>query len=402
VTTREDFDVAIVGGGIIGLATAHAVLNARPDWYVVLVEKERRVAAHQSGRNSGVLHSGIYYQPGSLKARLAVSGRESMVCFCAEHGVPLETCGKLIVAVNESERTRLLDLEVRARTNGVRANVIERDRIRTLEPHARGIAALQVPDAGLVDFSRVCSVLAELALGGGLEVRLEWPVERFVRDGDRTRLESKRGDVTARCAINCAGLYSDVLARRSGDASPLRIVPFRGDYYELVPRREYLVKNMIYPVPDPTLPFLGVHLTRGIDGRVHAGPNAVLALAREGYSWGQVDGKELFDLVRYPGFRKLAGQYWRIGVSEISRSISRRGLTRALRRLVPEIRSDDLVPAPAGVRAQALGADGALVDDFVLSESPGAVHVLNAPSPAATASLEIGREIARRVEAHLD
>jgi L-2-hydroxyglutarate oxidase len=278
----DDFDVAIVGGGIIGLATAHAVLEADPTWNVVVLEKERRVAAHQSGRNSGVLHSGIYYRPGSLKARLAVAGRASMLEFCREHGVPFERCGKLIIALDEEERTRLLGLYDRARANGVRAHVLHGDRIRALEPHARGVAALQVPDAGLVDFARVCRVLEDRARAAGAEIRFQWPVERFVRDGPRARLESQRGDLTARCAVNCAGLFSDVLARRSTGIAHLRIVPFRGEYHELVPSREPLVKNMIYPVPDPALPFLGVHLTRGLDGRVHAGPNAVLALAREG------------------------------------------------------------------------------------------------------------------------
>jgi L-2-hydroxyglutarate oxidase len=398
----DDFDVAIVGGGIIGLATAHALLNARPSWSVVVLEKERRLAAHQSGRNSGVLHSGIYYRPGSLKARLAVSGRRSMVCFCSEHGVPFEICGKVIVAVDEQERTRLHELDRRAQANGVRANLVDAAGLRALEPHARGIAALHVPDAGLVDFSRVCSVLADLVFGTGAEIRLEWPVHRFIVDGRRTRLESQRGDLTARCAVNCAGLFSDVLAQHSAGAAALRIVPFRGEYHELVPGREQLVKNMIYPVPDPALPFLGVHVTRGIDGRVHAGPNAVLALAREGYSWGQINRQDLRDLSRFPGFRKLASRYWRIGVGELWRSVSRHALARALRALVPEIRSGDLVRTPAGVRAQALGVDGSLIDDFVLSESPGAVHVLNAPSPAATASLEIGREVARRVQVHVD
>lgn len=397
----DDFDVAIVGGGILGLATAHAMLNAGPTLNVVVLEKERRVAAHQSGRNSGVLHSGIYYRPGSLKARLAVAGRASMIDFCAQHGVPFEVCGKVIVAQDDKECTQLLRLNERARQNGIRAHVLQGDEIRALEPHARRVAALHVPDAGLVDFTSVCFALADLVRGAGAEIRFEWPVERFVTDGPRSWIESRRGDVTARCAVNCAGLFSDVLARRSTGIAPLRIVPFRGEYYELVPSREPLVKSMIYPVPDPALPFLGVHLTRGLDGRVHAGPNAVLALAREGYSWSQIDRQELRELVRAPGFRRLVNQYWREGCVELYRSMNRRALARALRRLIPEIRSADLVRTPAGVRAQALGPDGVLVDDFVIDESPRAVHVLNAPSPAATASLEIGREIARRVQDHL-
>jgi L-2-hydroxyglutarate oxidase len=292
-------------------------------------------------------------------------------------------------------------LQDRAQANGVRAHLVEGDRIAALEPHAVGISALHVPDAGLVDFARVCGVLADLATGAGADIRVDWPVERFVHQGPRTRIESQRGELTARCAVNCAGLFSDVLARQSTGTVALRIVPFRGEYHELVPGREQLVKNMIYPVPDPALPFLGVHLTRGIDGRVHAGPNAVLALSREGYSWSQVDGPDLRELVRFPGFRRLAGRYWRIGASELSRSLSRHALANALQKLVPEIRAADLVQGPSGVRAQAVGADGTLIDDFVLRESPGVVHVLNAPSPAATASLEIGREIARLVEGHV-
>jgi (S)-2-hydroxyglutarate dehydrogenase len=398
----NEFDVAIVGGGIIGLATAHAVLDAHPDYRVAVLEKERRIAAHQSGRNSGVLHSGIYYRPGSLKARLAVAGRASMVCFCSEHGVPYEVCGKLIVAAEDAERGRLLDLEARARANGVRAHLVAGDRVREFEPHATGVAALHVPDAGLADFVQVCSVLAQLVTDAGAELRFEWPVAGFVRDRTSARLESDRGDLTARCAVNCAGLFSDVLAGRSGGGPPVRIVPFRGEYHELVSGRDHLVRNMIYPVPDPALPFLGVHLTRGIDGRVHAGPNALLALAREGYSWRRVDTSDLRDLARFPGFRKLVRRYWRIGGSELYRSLSRRALARDLQKLVPEVRQTDFVRAPAGVRAQALDANGTLIDDFVISESPGAVHVLNAPSPAATASLEIGREIARRVHDHLE
>jgi L-2-hydroxyglutarate oxidase len=398
----DDYDVAIVGGGIIGLATAYALLNDQPTRNVIILDKERRLAAHQSGRNSGVLHSGIYYRPGSMKGRLAVAGREAMIRFCSEHGIQFEVCGKVIVAVDEEERTPLLALHGRAQANGVRASLLDGNGIRALEPHARGVAALHVPDAGIVDFRQVCSALADLVTGAGAEIRRECLVDRFVRDGTRTRLESAQGDVTARCAVNCAGLFSDVLARRSNGTAAVRILPFRGEYHEVVPGREGLVRSMVYPVPDPALPFLGVHLTRGIDGRVHAGPNAVLALAREGYSWSQIDRQDLSEIVRSPAFRRLARRYWRIGAKELTRSLSSRALARALRRLVPEIRSTDLVRTTAGVRAQALGPRGDLIDDFVISESPGAVHVLNAPSPGATASLEIGREIARRVRGLVD
>ena len=397
----DRFDYAIIGGGIIGLSIAWAILERDRSVRICILEKEDGWARHQTGRNSGVIHSGIYYKPGSLKASLCREGNRRLVEFCDIYGIRYEVCGKVIVATDEGERARLLALHDRARANGVRADVVAGDRIRALEPHARGVAALHVPEAGIVDFPQVCATLADVATRAGAEIRYRWPVDRFVRDSSRTRLVSARGELSARCAVNCAGLHSDVMARRSAGVAPVRIVPFRGEYHEVVPGREGLVRHMIYPVPDPALPFLGVHLTRSIDGRVHAGPNAVLALAREGYSWAQVDRRDLAELVRFPGFHQLARRYWRIGVSELARSVSSRALARALQRLVPEIRSSDLVRTTAGVRAQALGSDGSLIDDFVISESPGAVHVLNAPSPGATASLEIGREIGRRVQTHI-
>jgi len=398
----ERCDVAVIGGGIIGLATARAVLELRPQLRVIVLEKEQGVAAHQSGRNSGVLHSGIYYRPGSLKARLAVAGRASMLRFCADHGVPHEVCGKVIVATDAREETRLAELVARGRQNGVRVEAIDPLRLRELEPFAVARAAAHVPDTGIVDFARVCHVLEALLTGAGAEVRTGWGVSRLDTRPEAIVLESPAGELAARCAVNCAGLFSDRLAGGVGTDTGIRIVPFRGEYHQLERGREHLVRNLLYPVPDPAFPFLGVHLTRGIDGRVHAGPNAVLALAREGYSWSVIDRAELAELLRFPGFRVLVRRYWRVGGAELARSVSRSALARALRRLVPDVRARDLVRADAGVRAQALSADGTLLDDFVIRETKRAVHVVNAPSPGATASLEIGRCVADRVVGHLD
>lgn len=398
----ERFDAVVVGGGIVGLATAHALLADRPGLRLAVVEKEPRLAAHQTGRNSGVIHSGIYYRPGSLKARLAVDGRQRLVRFCEAHGVPYDMCGKVIVAVDPSELGRLRDLEDRACRNGVAAERIGPGRLAELEPYARGVEALHVTDTGVVDFVAVTETLARLVTGAGGRVLTGREVTSLSERDRGVVVETARGTLEASCVVNCAGLQSDLLGRDVlGPRPDVRIVPFRGEYHELVQDRRFLVRHLIYPVPDPAFPFLGVHFTRGIDGGVHAGPNAVLALAREGYSWRVVDRHEVLALLRFPGMRPLARRYWRTGAGEVLRSLSRRALARALRRLVPEVRRADLVPAPAGVRAQALGADGSLFDDFVIRETPRIVHVLNAPSPAATASLAIGAEVAARLEAHL-
>jgi L-2-hydroxyglutarate oxidase len=378
-------EVVIVGGGIIGLSTAEAVLRARPRTSVVLLEKEARVAGHQSGRNSGVLHSGLYYRPGSWKARTAVAGRRSMLAFCAEEGIAHATCGKVVVATHERELDRLAELERRGHENGVRVERISAERLRELEPHARGVAALHVPETGVVDFSEVCAALARRIDHAGGALRFGQTVERI----DRV-VETNGDPLEPVVTVNCAGLHSDRLA----GSTDVRIVAFRGEFHKLVPAREHLVRALIYPVPDPRFPFLGAHLTRGIHGTVHAGPNAVLAFAREGYSWRVVDRHHLAGLVGHRGVRTLAKRYWRVGLGEIARSLSRRLLARDLSRLVPGISAADLLPAPAGVRAQALDAHGALLDDFVIEEREHALHVVNAPSPAATASLEIGRHIA--------
>lgn len=388
----ERVDVAVIGGGILGLATARAVLAARPGATLALLEKEPGLAAHQSGRNSGVLHSGIYYRPGSLKARLAVAGRASMLRFCAEHGIAHATCGKVIVATRERELDRFAELVRRAPLNGVRAEVLDPAGLRAVEPYATGIAALHLLDTGVADFPAVCRALGSRVTEAGGELHLGRRVDRLVGDGP-TVVETDAGALEARVVVNCGGLWSDALA----GSTDVRIVPFRGEYLELAPARQHLVRTLVYPVPDPAFPFLGAHLTRGVHGEVHAGPNAVLALAREGYRWRDVDPAEVRALARFRGMRVLARKYWRTGAEEMARSWSRRLMARALSRLVPGIEAADLVPAPAGVRAQAVDTAGNLLDDFVIRETAGAVHLVNAPSPGATASLEIGAHVARLV-----
>ena len=379
-------DVVVIGGGIVGQATARALADRGCD--VAVVEKEDRVAAHQSGRNSGVLHSGIYYRPGSLKARTVEAGRTAMTAFCEANDVRIDVCGKLVVATSADELGRLADLEQRAADNRIEVRRLTPAEIREREPHVRGVAALLVPSAGLVDFSAVCRVLA-----AGLDVRLGTAVVGLREGPSSVVVETTSGDVEARAVVNCAGLHADRIAALHRDVD-VRIVPFRGEYFDLRPSARHLVRDLVYPVPDPAFPFLGVHLTRTLDGGVHCGPNAVLVLAREGYDRRTVQAADLGETLRWPGFRHLARRHWRTGAVEVARSLSRHAFARALRRLVPDVTADDLVPAPSGVRAQALDANGNLLDDFVIRESPRIVDVLNAPSPAATASLEIGRLIA--------
>jgi len=360
--------IAIVGGGIVGLATAYALRDRKP----VVFEKERSVGAHQTGHNSGVIHSGIYYKPGSSKARLCVDGARRMKEFCREHAIPHEICGKVVVATSDPEVPRLDELQRRAKANGVEAERISPERLRQIEPEARGIAALHVPGTGIVDYAAVARTLATAVQ---------------VRTG--IRVDDVRA-LKADLVINCAGLHSDRVAR-----SRTKIVPFRGEYYTL--RRSSLVRGLIYPVPDPAFPFLGVHFTRMVGGGVEAGPNAVLALAREGYSWSDIRVRDLLETLAYSGFRKLARKHWRMGLMEVWRSWSRAAFLTSLKRLVPAVRIDDLEPGGSGVRAQALDPDGAMVDDFRIERRPGQIHVLNAPSPAATASLAIGEHIASLV-----
>jgi L-2-hydroxyglutarate oxidase len=383
-------DVVVIGAGIVGLATARALTDAGLD--VAVVEKEDRVAAHQSGRNSNVLHSGIYYAPGSLKATTVAEGRATMQTFCAEHDIATDVCGKVIVATEPDEIPRLDALAERGVANGIAVERLGPDGLRDVEPHAAGVAALRVPSAAIVDFAAVCRTLARL-VG---DVRLSTAVVALRERGDRVVVETTAGEIVAGAVVNCAGLHCDRIAALHA-AVDVRIVPFRGEYHELVPSRRHLVRTLIYPVPDPGFPFLGVHLTRGLDGAVHCGPNAVLATAREGYRRRDVRLADVRETVTFAGFRSLARRHWRTGASEVARSLSRRRFARSLQRLVPEVDARDLVPAPAGVRAQAVGADGALLDDFVIRRSSRIVDVLNAPSPAATAALAIGRVVSDAV-----
>jgi L-2-hydroxyglutarate oxidase len=399
-TTTTRTDVLIVGAGIVGLATARAIQDAHPGTTVAVIDKESGPGVHQTGHNSGVIHAGVYYAPGSAKAALCTEGRTSMVAFCREHGIPYEICGKVVVAVDPSELARLDGLEHRCRENGVRVERIGPERLRELEPHVAGVAALHVLDTGITDFGAVGRVLRKEVEGAGGTVQLDTAVLGGSERREGLVVATSRGDIVARRVVTCAGLQADRVAELisgKGAHAGLRIVPFRGEYFGLAERRSHLVRSLIYPVPDPQFPFLGVHLTRGIDGHVHVGPNAVLAFAREGYSWRDVVPHDVAETLRFPGFRKLAAKYWRYGAAEMARSLSRRRFTRALQRLVPEVTVHDLEPAAAGVRAQAVAEDGSLVDDFAFHEVGRALHVLNAPSPAATASLAIGAAITARL-----
>ncbi|WP_199821022.1 L-2-hydroxyglutarate oxidase [Streptomyces fulvoviolaceus] len=388
-----DCDVLVVGGGIVGLSTAYAITRAVPGTRVTVLEKEPGPARHQTGRNSGVIHSGVYYRPGSLKARYAVRGAAEMVKFCAEYDIPHAVTGKLIVATERDELPRLHALVQRGRENGIPVRELGASQIAEYEPEVRGLAAIHVGTTGVCDFVGVARQLAEAS---GAEIRYGAQVVRVDRRaGLGVAVLTGAGDVVrGRVLVNCAGLYCDEVARMTGDEPGMRIVPFRGEYYELA--RPELVRGLVYPVPDPAFPFLGVHLTRGIDGGVHVGPNAVPALAREGYGWGTLRVRELGATVSWPGAWRMAREHWRYGAGELRRSVSKRAFAGAVRRLLPAVVEGDLVPAVAGVRAQAVLRDGTLVDDFLIREGERAVHVLNAPSPAATASLPIGREVARR------
>lgn len=388
-----DCDVLVVGGGIVGLSTAYAITRAAPGTRVTVLEKEPGPARHQTGRNSGVIHSGIYYKPGSLKARFAVRGAAEMVKFCAEYGIAHAVTGKLIVATDRDELPRLHALVQRGRENGIAVRELGASQIAEYEPEVRGLAAIQVGTTGICDFVGVARQLAEAS---GAEIRYGAQVVQVDRRPSLgVAVRTADGDVVrARVLVNCAGLYCDEVARLTGDDPEVRIVPFRGEYYELA--RPELVKGLVYPVPDPAFPFLGVHLTRGIDGGVHVGPNAVPALAREGYGWGVVRPRELAGTLAWPGSWRIARRHWRYGAGELRRSVSKGAFVDAVRRLLPAVEERDLVRTEPGVRAQAVLRDGTLVDDFLIREGARTVHVLNAPSPAATASLPIGREVARR------
>jgi L-2-hydroxyglutarate oxidase len=390
-----DYDVAVVGAGIVGLATARALGERAPRTRLVVLEKEPRVAQHQTGHNSGVIHAGIYYKPGSYKARLTLKGGRLLTEFCDRQGIRWERCGKVIVATRQDELPRLAALYERGVANGVPGlTLIGPERVKELEPHAAALQAIHSPNTGIVDYGQVAGALADELGRGGVTIETGAGVEAIRRTGQGFVLVTPRREVTARRLINCAGLYADLVARRAGAPVDVRIIPFRGEYYFLRPERRHLVRGLIYPVPDPAFPFLGVHFTRTVHGQVEAGPNAVLAFAREGYRFSRVNPVELLGTLTYRGFWAMARRYWRTGAYEMYRSLSRAAFVRALQRLVPDLRAEDVVRGGSGVRAQAVSPDGSLVDDFRIVETADAVHVLNAPSPAATASLAIGRHIA--------
>lgn len=391
------YDYAVIGGGIVGLSTARALLRRRPDAGVLVLEKEEGWGRHQTGHNSGVIHSGIYYKPGSLKARYAKGGGEELAELCREHGIQYELCGKLIVATESRELPLLEDLYHRGRENGLAVERVGPEGIREIEPHAAGIAGIRVPSTGIVDYAGVAETLAAMVAEGGGDLRTGARVEDVSEDEYGVEVSSTAGTFRARALVNCAGLHSDRVAALCGVRAGVRIVPFRGEYYELAPEKRGLVRHLIYPVPDPEFPFLGVHFTRRVGGGIEAGPNAVPGLSREGYRKTDLDLRDLAGVVSYPGFWKLARAHWRTGAAEMLRSLSRRAFAESLQKLVPEVEEDDLVPAPAGVRAQALTEDGRLVDDFLILEGARSIHVLNAPSPAATACLPIGEAIAGRL-----
>ena len=390
------YDFAVIGGGIVGLSTARALLKRHPGAGVVVLEKEASWARHQTGHNSGVIHSGVYYKPGSLKARFSREGAAALVEFCREHGIAHEICGKVIVATQLREMPLLKNLYERGLENGLGVEKIGPEELREIEPYAAGLAALRVPETGIVDYVGVARAFAEEISGEGGELRPGTRVEGVSERGNGVEVSTSRGTLRARTLVNCAGLYSDRVAAMSGVAPPAKIVPFRGEYYELSPQKRALVKGLIYPVPNPAFPFLGVHFTRMVEGGVEAGPNAVLGLAREGYGKTDVNLRELAEILGYGAFWRLAARNWWTGAGEVFRSLSKRVFVRSLQRLVPEVREEDLVPAEAGVRAQALKKDGALVDDFLIVEGDRSVHVLNAPSPAATACIPIGESVAER------
>ncbi|HXY52453.1 MAG TPA: L-2-hydroxyglutarate oxidase [Terriglobales bacterium] len=389
-----EHDVIVIGGGIVGLSVAMQITRRFPRMKLAVLEKEAGVGRHQTGHNSGVIHSGIYYKPGSIKARTCVEGAAAMVEFCQAHTLPLRVCGKVIVATSEAELPRLNHLLERGRANGVDGlRLLNRDQLREIEPHAEGLAALHVPGTGITDFTLVSEKYAEITRAQGGTVWTSAPVIGIRKDGTDSVVETTAGAFRTGFVINCAGLFSDRVSQMAGERPPIRIIPFRGEYYDLVPAKEHLVHTLIYPVPDPRFPFLGVHFTRRIHGGVDAGPNAVLAFKREGYRRTDFSARDTLASLSFPGFWRMAARFWRSGVGESYRSVRKRAFVAALRKMVPEVREDDLRPGGSGVRAQAIARDGCLVDDFLFSRSGNLLHLYNVPSPAATASIAVGRAI---------
>jgi (S)-2-hydroxyglutarate dehydrogenase len=397
------YDFVIIGGGIVGLSTGMALGKHYPNARILVVEKESNWAFHQTGNNSGVIHSGIYYKPGSFKAKFCRDGCRSMVEFCQEHGIAHEVCGKVIVATDEKELPRLENLYQRGLENGIDVKRMTPEEVKEVEPHVSCVGGILVSSTGIANYKQVCLKYAEIIRQQGGELRLNTKVEKIVTSGSHQVLETNNGTFETRFVINCAGLHSDRVAKM-GKADPkAKIVPFRGEYYELTPEKRYLVKGLIYPVPNPDFPFLGVHFTRMIDSSVHAGPNAVLSLKREGYNKTDFDLRDFAEVMTYPGFWKLAAKHADEGIQEIIRSFSKAAFTKSLQKLIPEVQQEDLVPTHAGVRAQALMNDGKLVDDFLIVQGQNSIHVCNAPSPAATSSIEIGKAIVAQIpeQSHL-
>jgi L-2-hydroxyglutarate oxidase len=395
------YDFAVIGGGLVGLATARALLERFPGKTLLLLEKEKTWASHQSGHNSGVLHSGIYYRPGTLRAKLGREGRARMVAFCREYGIAHDVCGKVIVATEERELPLLDNLLKRGQDNQLEVRLIDQRELREIEPHVAGLRAIHVPATGIADYHGVAAQLVKLCQERGADLKLGTRMLRQTAEAGVVTLETSAGEFQASYVVTCGGLHADRLALAAGAQLDARIVPFRGEYFHLNPAKRGLVRNLIYPVPNPDFPFLGVHFTRMIDGDIHCGPNAVFTLSREGYRKVDVNIRDAWEAITFPGFQKLAAKNWRMGFDEIVRSFSKERFVKTLQRLIPEIQSGDLTPAPAGVRAQALTPAGGLVDDFLIVAGPRSLHVCNAPSPAATASLSIGDEIAIQVESAL-
>ncbi|NES17547.1 MAG: L-2-hydroxyglutarate oxidase [Symploca sp. SIO3E6] len=391
------YDFAIIGGGILGLSTAMALGKRYPKARIVVLEKESKWAFHQTGNNSGVIHSGIYYKPGSFKAKFCRDGCNSMVKFCQEHGINHDVCGKVIVATEEKELPLLEKLYQRGLENGIKIAKISAEEVKEIEPYVSCLAGIRVFSTGIVDYKQVCQKYSELIEAQGGQLRLNTKVEKIKETSQGQVLETNNGTFETRLLINCAGLFSDRIAKLGGVTPKAKIVPFRGEYYELVPEKRYLVKTLIYPVPNPNFPFLGVHFTRMIDGSIHAGPNAVLSLKREGYKKTDFDLRDFAEVMTYPGFWKLAAKHSDEGFKEIIRSFSKAAFVHSLQKLIPEVQYEDVVPTHAGVRAQALMDDGKLVDDFLIVKGEKSIHVCNAPSPAATSSLEIGKAVVNQI-----
>lgn len=391
---NDRYDIVVIGGGVVGLSVAREATRQFPRMRAVVLEKEAKVGSHQSGHNSGVIHSGVYYKPGSMKARTCVAGAAAMVEFCREQSVPFEICGKVIVATSQDEIPRLQNLLERGGANGVPGlRMIGPEELREIEPHSAGVMALHVPGTGVTDFAKVCEKYAELIAAQGGEVRTSNQVRGIRENARGTVVETTGGTFHAQFVINCAGLFSDRISRMAGETPEVRIIPFRGEYYDLIPQRAELVRALIYPVPDPRFPFLGVHFTRRIYGKVDAGPNAIFAFKREGYRAGDFSLRDTVESLTFPGFWRVAAKHWRSGKDEMHRAVSKALFVAGLQRLVPEVRAEDLVPGGSGVRAQAITRSGELVDDFQFTQSKNMLHFYNVPSPAATASIAIGRTV---------